>query len=89
MKSPNKILILTLLAFAALACSTGCVAVAQDDTRLSLTWSTGLVWEQTGPVDKDRRSELGVDIDDEFKKPLVDHFLPASKDEDQTAPNEE
>lgn len=80
-----KIPILTILAFAALACSTGCFAVMENDSELSLVWTTGLVWKQVGPADKDTQARLGIDIDEEFKKPLADHFLPTTNTDDEPA----
>lgn len=66
----------------------GCFGVVKDDNTLSLTWSTGLVWSQKGPKDADAESKLGIDVDEQFKKPLIEHFLDTDGDgvDDQSGP---
>lgn len=55
--------------------SVGCFGVVQDDNSLSLTWTTGLVWAQTGPAEKGNESKLGIDVDEKFKEPIINKFL--------------
>lgn len=62
---------------------TGCVAITKDDSKISLLWTIGLTYSQTGPVDKESRAEIGIDVDEEFKKPLADYLIKLSEDKEE------